>query len=423
MAPLCTRLDKTIFFEATLQEAVAHQFLSVLREARSDGCDELTLNFANAERAYPSGLLPMIAAIDREAAEGLRVTIVEPDDPHMRSLFLNTGWSHELAPEQFGQEGMNTARHMGVRRYATAEELTTIVTDAMERILGQVQISEDLFKGLEWSIQEIADNVLEHANTGERGGFFQLVTQEKNQRLVFVVADAGRGILAAMSDGHRDLTTDADAVQMALLKETTGTGDTGRGNGLFGTLRVASETGGAFKLTSGRAQFRLFRDTKTGEYRDEVRAVPPDQAFTGTVVDVTLGLDPAFRLEKALGFATEGTPYQVDVFDTVDASGLVDDGGQAIVRVSDAMAQGFGTRQAGKRARMEWANLLARADVDRLVLDWAGVPLVSSSFADESVGKLFAELGPIGFMQRVQLVNLAPTVASLINHSLERRTR
>jgi len=39
----------------------------------------------------------------------------------------------------------------------------------------------------------------------------------------------------------------------------------------------------------------------------------------------------------------------------------------------------------------------------RPVLDWEGVPSISSTFADEFVGRLFVEIGPTGFIDRVRL--------------------
>jgi hypothetical protein len=51
--------------------------------------------------------------------------------------------------------------------------------------------------GLEWPLNEIADNVLQHAEAPE-GGLAAVTVAAKRRRAQFVVADAGRGIPATM---------------------------------------------------------------------------------------------------------------------------------------------------------------------------------------------------------------------------------
>jgi hypothetical protein len=57
----------------------------------------------------------------------------------------------------------------------------------------------------------------------------------------------------------------------------------------------------------------------------------------------------------------------------------------------------------------------------RVWLDWAGVPLVSSSFADEFIGRLFVELGPVQFSGRVRSQAMEPVVRELIDRAIMQR--
>lgn len=59
--------------------------------------------------------------------------------------------------------------------------------------------------------------------------------------------------------------------------------------------------------------------------------------------------------------------------------------------------------------------------VKPLLLDWTGVLLVSSSFADELVGKLFASLGPLAFSARVRKVGMDATVRGLVDKAIMQR--
>ncbi len=82
---------------------------------------------------------------------------------------------------------------------------------------------------------------------------------------------------------------------------------------------------------------------------------------------------------------------------------------------------GFGSRAAGRQLRNKCMNLLDAEPAKPLLLDWAGVPLVSSSFADELVGKLFASLGPLAFSARVRNLGMDAVVRGLVDKAIMQR--
>jgi hypothetical protein len=53
--------------------------------------------------------------------------------------------------------------------------------------------------------------------------------------------------------------------------------------------------------------------------------------------------------------------------------------------------------------------------------DFAEVPLISSSFADEVFGKLFSSLGPIRFGQLCRFKNIDGTCRALIDRAIMQR--
>ncbi len=76
---------------------------------------------------------------------------------------------------------------------------------------------------------------------------------------------------------------------------------------------------------------------------------------------------------------------------------------------------------AGQQIRRKCLNLLDAEPDKPLILDWNEVPLVSSSFADELVGKLFAELGPLAFSARVRNMGMRRIVHGLIDKAIMQR--
>src|SRR5204863_6230643 len=58
-----------------------------------------------------------------------------------------------------------------------------------------------------------------------------------------------------------------------------------------------------------------------------------------------------------------------------------------------------GLDPAGMPVRQKLRNLSRICDGKRIRIDFSEVPIISSSFADEVFGKLFADLGPLEFMK------------------------
>jgi hypothetical protein len=58
---------------------------------------------------------------------------------------------------------------------------------------------------------------------------------------------------------------------------------------------------------------------------------------------------------------------------------------------------------------------LTRESSYRIVIDFNRVSVVSSSFADELIGKLVVELGFTGFTQRIQLTGMNDLIAPVVD--------
>ena len=81
----------------------------------------------------------------------------------------------------------------------------------------------------------------------------------------------------------------------------------------------------------------------------------------------------------------------------------------------------FSSRQGGKRVRRTIENLLRERRA--ITLDFIGVGVISSGFADEVFGRLFVDMGPRAFMTRIEMRNVDRTVGGLIDRAIVQRTR
>jgi anti-sigma regulatory factor (Ser/Thr protein kinase) len=279
----------------------------------------------------------------------------------------------------------------------------------MEIVSGQMDFPRDVLNGLEWSLNEITDNVLNHSRS-EEGGWFQVVTFAEKGEVEFVVADPGRGIPAAMRERFPELQTDARAIEEAVKAGVTSSPEAGQGNGLTGALRVATLSGGTFQVISGTGS--LFASTE----RSQTRVFRSDAAFIGTLVSVRISKHRQFTMAEALGFAGVAGVAA----DFIDLLHEDESGNNLQLRLADE-ANGFRSRGAGAFVRTKCMNFLGAAPNKGLIIDWSGVPLVSSSFADEAIGKLFVELGPIGFGARIKHVGMEGLVRNLVDKAILQR--
>jgi anti-sigma regulatory factor (Ser/Thr protein kinase) len=300
---------------------------------------------------------------------------------------------------------------MPVRRFATATEQTQVVDECMEIILKTIEVDRDLLKGLEWCVNEITDNVLNHASSSD-GGLVAMTTFRDSHRISLVVTDAGRGILASLREGYPQLRRDSDAIGEAMKAGVTRSSSVGQGNGLAGALGIATTSGGSFAVLSRRGGVRVLRPPDQTVHEHRAFGIEADEVYPGTFVGIELMTDGPFDLAAALPFAER---IQWDYLDaTYDTEGEVE------LDVA-AEAAGFGSRSSGLSLRTKALNLLQSDPRCRLKVDWTGIATISSSFADEFIGKLFVHLGPIGFMSRVRLSNVDPFVQALVDRALMQR--
>lgn len=385
-----------------------------LAEATSRrGYDHLTLDFGRCIRAWPEGMCPLICQLELFRAAGCGFSLKLPQDERQKRLFVNANWAHLIAPEHFDSVDMQTPLHLPATWYDAATQ-SQIVTRIVEITMRSMEIERPVLAGLEWSVNEITDNVLVHAESP--AGLVQAVTQRDNHRIGFVVADAGRGIFESMREGFPSLRDDEAAIGEAIKQGVTRNPEIGQGNGLAGTLRVAVHSHGSFSLLSGRGLLSIYLDPDSGAYGDHHARLPARERYQGTAVSAELNTSASLRLEDALGFQhRDWEPY-----DLIDAAYTSNDGRVLTVNLKDETA-GFGSRAAGEQMRTKCLNLLRGEQQLPLVLNWAGVPLVSSSFADEAIGKLHADLGPLTFGNRIQNVNMEPLVRSLVERAMVQR--
>ncbi len=370
------------------------------------GYPDVVLDFSKCEAATEAAMLPLLSIVAKmREVDRIDVTLIEPQDSTLQRLFSNANWSHHLDPDRFAPTTY-AGQHLPAHRYSEGDDWAEHFEDILLLVLRELSVDRASIVAVEWSLGEIMDNVVSHAKSPV-GGFVQATTFRGSNRVEFIVADAGIGIPASMNINRHE-----DALMQAISEGVTRDSRENAGNGLFGSYRVAAmSTEGQFEINSGYGH--LYYD----RIRDDVQVRRRRSPYHGTAVRCGIGLGNPDLLRDALKF--RGKIHR-PVYDVVERR--YEDGvGDLVFSIKTEARGDIGSRHGGRRIRQNIENLLS----DHLIvsIDFDGVGVISSSFADEVFGRLFVSLGPRGFMQRIKIVNTDPNVEGLIDRAILQRVQ
>lgn len=406
-----TSWTNTIKFPLKIGSYVIADFASAINEwLKKRPYELLILDFQGVMQPYSNGMLPIIATISDLRAKKHSIKVLLPNDNNVRKLFRSTNWAHFLDPIENQKSDSTHQRHLVTKQFDNSNELAWIMKDFMDVVLLSTPIPQDIFSALEWSVNEICDNVINHSQS-KIGGFIEIVAFIKQGHISFTVADAGKGILNTLKEGIPTLRTDLQAIGEAVKAGVTRNKNFGQGNGLAGSLRITTMSNGSLDIISGNARFYA---TSTDNHTFESM---PNQSYKGTCVSGVIKMNKSFSVVKALDF---GGPLPYAPVNLIELNYEMSDQDCLLIRMKDETT-GFGTRGAGRQMRTKTLNLISSKPNYPIYIDWTGIPVISSSFADEYVGKLFLELGPLNFSSLIRNNNMEPLVRQLLDKAISQR--
>lgn len=400
--------NNTIYFTSKINAYSILEFCSAINYFNILNKTNLNIDFKGVTKVFPNGMLPIICSIDELRESGITVFVNLPKDNETRRIFRSVNWAHFLSPEQFQKSDSTYDRHLVTRRFVNAEEQLKAVNDFMDVVLRNMIIPKDIVSGLEWSINEITDNLLNHSDS-KNGGIIQASTHFKESKIVFAVADGGRGILKSMQEGYPNLRTELDAIGEAIKTGVTRNPKFGQGNGLAGTLRITTMTGGSLEVFSGNGRLIATKDRT-------IRKPLKNARFNGALVSGEINIVENFSISEALNFNSR-TYIPYDIIDLKYEMEDID----CLMLIMKEESTGFGSRRSGFQIRTKVINLLIAKPNYPIVINWEGVPVISSSFADELIGKLFLELGAMTFSSVVKNRNMENLIKNLLDKAVAQR--
>jgi len=372
---------------------------------------DLRLDFSKCTLAFQNSVLALCAQVLRCRESGIDFTFIPPENQKLGRLFQNANWSHLLDPRQFDPSSFRGYTSIPATQYKTPEDQHAVVNKIVNVILGAIPEMQRIdFAAFEWAINELTDNVLMHSQS-VIGGLVQVSTFQKGAKKVqFVVADAGIGIPTSLKAGHSHISTDTEALEHAVKEGVTRDRAKGQGNGLFGSYQICSRSKGFFSVYSGHARLE---HTTNNNFSIRNQNIPYD----GTLITATIDFSEPGLLREALRFRNR----QYTPVDFVETEYEKSEDGNIRFKLLEESSS-FGSRVAGKPVRIKLMNLFRMQHYgEKIYIDMEGIPIISSSFADEVFGKLFVEVGPVLFMQKFEFIHVMETVQHLIDKAIAQR--
>lgn len=388
-------IDNEILFYSLNNPRIVTEFIEIILSKQNDFNRNLILNFKNTSKgSFPNACVPITGLIHDLKSFGFNfefyylndyLKIAGIKDPY---LVKNNKDSHKWLDR--------------IWKFEDSSDINVVINKYVDELSQEIVSEKGVLEGLEWSLAEVMDNVLRHSmkNYG-----FVMGQIHSNQRIAVTVFDTGIGIYNSLIKSDFKPANPRDALLSCLKKGVTRDKKNGQGFGLFGLAQIVRENSGHLMISSNTATY-LF-DSGTESTFINQPALP---TINGTIVDFQITYTKEIPLKQAFG-GYEPVNLRMEK--------LENETGSVIFKIKE-QASGTSTRQSGTILRNEVINIYKQTQKS-IFLDFEGVKIVSSSFADELIGKLVTEFGFITFNNIIKLINLNPTAEMIVQRSVAQR--
>lgn len=370
---------------------------------------DVVLDFSKTTRIWYPAILTLLSRSSYYRDKfHIDFEFIAPLNTYAAKLFVNTGWAHFLSPTAYrAQQNYDQLTHLPTFKFSNTTEANLAVDRILNLTLRKIDIPRESLKAFEWALAELTDNVCSHA--GENTcGFIHAQIVEKKRLATFCVVDSGCGIPVSLRQAYPELIRDEVALQKSLDEGVTSKSHH-QGNGLYGSYQLAVVSQGILNIESGFGALTF--SGKSG-----LQILNQMTRFSGTYIECTIDLSKPDLLEKALVFKNKA--HQI-AFDFIEKKFETTDSEDLHVKIGEH-CKSFRHREDGKALHNILFNM-ANYGASKIIVDFAGIGVVSSSFADEAFAKLVKRIGFTNFMKKFELKNVDSTVSHLLDRAIAQR--
>ncbi len=393
-------METKISFTSDLDNPkVINCFIEQLNEHIKNGDKEIVIEFSDTKKAFPNTCVPIAGII-----EYLKMN-------HVFDIrFMNTNqYLKDVAIEQPLRVIENKLLAQKdclnkIWRFDSIEDAYILVNSFVQELSQVIVCEKGVLDGFAWAINEVLDNVIQHS--GKNYGYVMGQVHKRRRNFVFCIYDTGMGIFKSLEHSIHKPKNPAEALKLAVKERVTRDKKVGQGNGLWGLSQIIKENTGILNIISDRASYKqtnLSVKTTSKNIQELI-------GMMGCSVDFQLNYKKEISISKALG----GYEYV-----NVQLEEMEDETGNIQIKLQERNT-GVGTRKSGEKIRNELINIYHQTG-KKIILDFSNINVISSSFADELIGKLAVKYGFVGFNNLFALKNMSPTVQTIVQRSVAQR--
>ncbi len=387
-----------ITIRSLAEVAVLDKFIKIIKK---DKKEEFEVRLEEIEAVYPNVSVPIAGIV-----EYYRVN----DRIKFKSDVFENKLQSILSPYELPQNEKKLKRALGkIWKFKSSEEVCQIQAAIIAELRRQEIFANGILEGIEWSINEIMDNVLNHAHT--TCGFIMGQIHKNSKHVAFTIYDAGIGIYNSLKNSKYAPKSEDKALEICLHEGVTRDEKIGQGNGMNGLFSLIKEGKGSLTISSGKKSYQYINNR--GEILKCVHSVPSPQNRT-TTIDFQLDYSKNISIEKVLTFNGH-------VFDLTDlyVENLTNKKNELVFKIAK-IAEGTGTRESAQRLKNEIINSM-KTNNQIALLDFEGVNVVTSSFIDELIAKLLIDLGLFQFNKMIKLSHMTKLIQQTLQKSVIQR--
>ena len=365
--------------------------------------------FIEEAPAYPNICAPLAGMIDYFKKHGIIVELRFLGDPFSYVSQVNIENPHSVENED--KKYLLDQPFDKIWTFETPKGQNELVNSIILALREADLCGDGMFSGLEWCLNETMDNVLVHSEV--KKGFVMAQYHPTNKLFSVCVFDYGIGIYNSFKYSKHHPRSKSDAITLALQEKITRDDKIGQGNGLWGLHQIIENNGGTLKVISDGAYYQMVFD-ESGD-KDPIlfergNTLIFNNEVGSTIIDFQMRTDHAVDVAKAIK-----SPFHTDLWE----ENLENDSGDYEIIVSE-MSKGTGTRPAAIDLKNIVLNLILNNN-KKVILDFAGIGTLGSSYADELIGKIIAEYGLLFFNKKIVLKNLKGSNAAILERSVKQR--
>lgn len=382
---------------------VVSNFLKAIYHGRRAGFKDFQIDVSNVEQSYPiypNACVPIAGVM--QYYKRMQEFSFEPIG-NIPEYLEKTAFFSPLASGN-DENQLTTTCLDRIWEFSNSQEVSKIVNNFLSEVSKTVVYEQGVLEGLEWCLNEIMDNVIQHSQT--KIGFIMAQIHRQSNHIACCIFDYGQGIFNSLKNTPHAPRNRIDAITQAIQKGVTRDTSIGQGNGMWGLHQILHTNEGRLCITTNGASWLML---SSDQIKTFTRIPYISKEYGATIVDFQLDPNRQISMNDVMGH----TPVNLYL------ESFEDDQGNLHYSLKE-QASGTGTRESGERIRNEVINLQKSAN-RILELDFSGISVISSSFADELIGKLALHYGFYGFNQVIRLTNMNPTIQAIVQHSVAQR--